>query len=438
MKHLYLLTALLGLSVTATAAVPVAAMTKGKVADELPANREFKSLNIADKQQAMKKLPGVAAKAPGKDIQSIVGTYTWTYYDLFNYDVEDPYDADPVYDMVTINILDESTGQVKITNLLGYGNVVGTYDSEWGSITIPNQVVGYSEAYGDDIIFSLVSDAGESVEGDLVLGYNKEEDLWVAYDSYGFAQTYNERVLGFYAAGSVALVEEVDPDFGWTSLGDATFVDPWVIPAFGGEPSDYPWKVELQQNDSDANVYRLVNPYRTDEFPLAYLNESGAINGYIQFNVSDPEHVYFDLVDAGFAYSKLGITELYCYNNLTWAMNWLGCDASTVVNWFSSQVTLNTYFKDDVLTIGTPELNDAVFGYQDDKLADVVWVDSEGAAAPMYGSVTFPVTSGIKAVETAGTDAPVEYFNLQGVRVDNPSNGIFISRQGNVTKKVIR
>ena len=46
---------------------------------------------------------------------------------------------------------------------------------------------------------------------------------------------------------------------------------------------------------------------------------------------------------------------------------------------------------------------------------------------------------------TAGVDdilsedaanAPVEYFNLQGIRVDNPSGGIFIRRQGNKTEKV--
>lgn len=32
---------------------------------------------------------------------------------------------------------------------------------------------------------------------------------------------------------------------------------------------------------------------------------------------------------------------------------------------------------------------------------------------------------------------PVEYYNLNGVRVENPSNGIFISKQGDVVKKVV-
>jgi hypothetical protein len=34
-------------------------------------------------------------------------------------------------------------------------------------------------------------------------------------------------------------------------------------------------------------------------------------------------------------------------------------------------------------------------------------------------------------------NAPVEYFNLQGVRVANPSNGIYIQRQGSKAKKVL-
>ena len=34
------------------------------------------------------------------------------------------------------------------------------------------------------------------------------------------------------------------------------------------------------------------------------------------------------------------------------------------------------------------------------------------------------------------TEAPVEYFNMQGMRVENPENGIFIRRQGNKATKV--
>lgn len=47
--------------------------------------------------------------------------------------------------------------------------------------------------------------------------------------------------------------------------------------------------------------------------------------------------------------------------------------------------------------------------------------------------------SGSSAITEITTDenAPVEYFNLQGVRVDNPSNGLYIRRQGNEVKKIV-
>lgn len=45
--------------------------------------------------------------------------------------------------------------------------------------------------------------------------------------------------------------------------------------------------------------------------------------------------------------------------------------------------------------------------------------------------------TGIENVSADNTNAPVEYFNLQGIRVDNPAAGLYIRRQGNATTKVI-
>ena len=48
-------------------------------------------------------------------------------------------------------------------------------------------------------------------------------------------------------------------------------------------------------------------------------------------------------------------------------------------------------------------------------------------------------TSGVSAVEADETDAPAVYYNLQGIQVANPENGIYIVRRGNkVTKEYIR
>jgi hypothetical protein len=45
-------------------------------------------------------------------------------------------------------------------------------------------------------------------------------------------------------------------------------------------------------------------------------------------------------------------------------------------------------------------------------------------------------TTGVANIAVAGNES-VEYFNLQGVRVANPENGVFIRRQGGRASKVV-
>ncbi len=45
--------------------------------------------------------------------------------------------------------------------------------------------------------------------------------------------------------------------------------------------------------------------------------------------------------------------------------------------------------------------------------------------------------SGIADIELNADDAPVEFFNLQGIRVENPESGLYIRRQGSKVSKVI-
>lgn len=44
---------------------------------------------------------------------------------------------------------------------------------------------------------------------------------------------------------------------------------------------------------------------------------------------------------------------------------------------------------------------------------------------------------GVEGVGADNNNAPVEYFNLQGVKVANPQGGLYIKRQGHKTSKVI-
>jgi hypothetical protein len=53
-----------------------------------------------------------------------------------------------------------------------------------------------------------------------------------------------------------------------------------------------------------------------------------------------------------------------------------------------------------------------------------------------FSTTDTPLSNGVTAVEADNADAPVVYYNLQGVRVANPDNGIFIRVQGSKAQKV--
>ncbi len=64
-----------------------------------------------------------------------------------------------------------------------------------------------------------------------------------------------------------------------------------------------------------------------------------------------------------------------------------------------------------------------------------------GAGTHESSEVAFGIDSenkptGIDAVDAEGIDARVEWFNLQGVCVENPAQGLYIRRQGNKVEKI--
>ena len=59
-----------------------------------------------------------------------------------------------------------------------------------------------------------------------------------------------------------------------------------------------------------------------------------------------------------------------------------------------------------------------------------------GGKVAMYTFEVPGVATGIESVE-AEVEAPVEYYNLQGVKVANPDNGLYIKKQGKKVTKVI-
>ena len=48
-----------------------------------------------------------------------------------------------------------------------------------------------------------------------------------------------------------------------------------------------------------------------------------------------------------------------------------------------------------------------------------------------------PTETGLSLIEANDENAPVEYYNLNGQRVNDPANGIFVRKQGSKVEKVV-
>ena len=75
-----------------------------------------------------------------------------------------------------------------------------------------------------------------------------------------------------------------------------------------------------------------------------------------------------------------------------------------------------------------------------DRIMDMVLDDDGNLLCNIEGGVfVFDVNSeaGVNDIVVDEANAPVEYYNLQGVRVANPENGLYIRVQGKKATKVL-
>lgn len=341
-----------------------------------------------------------------------------------------------------------------------YEDFFGTYDADTYTISFEKNYVGtkdgyyvyqepylYNDATGEiDDVDALIGEynpnLGLMTFGALVDGTMRYGDVGLAWEA--FKGSNNAGYFDIFDFVSATYNDAVLPgDSGeWKDLGDAIFMDGWVLPGLDIDQVANQYAVPLQQSAENENRYRLVNPYKTG--PAAQYNSSTA-DGYIVFDVSDPKHVVFETSDAGFSNPQMGVTTLYCYNQLGMLMaNYPQYTAQEIVS-LQEGYTPWTTFEDGCVKLTSIRskngnlVYDANFGYQLAPLGGYSWSDENKQPINMDARILFP---GADGVESVGVDenAPAEYFNLQGIRVVNPQPGqLLIKRQGSlVSKQLIR
>lgn len=321
--------------------------------------------------------------------------------------------------------------------------LVARYNPKTHSLNFSRrQVAEVDGSYVFQEPFNYQWEEGKLDKKSILAYYNEYEDAIVFHDDLGIAwSSYSDAAgkdfKGYYTILDMSVCYH--PEGGeWEHLGEATFIDGWLAPGFGIESKPYP--VSIEQNKNNPDLYRLVNPYKYG--PMAESNECKE-DGYIVFDVSDPDHVVFKFANAGYVNKEKGCSMFFVYNYLgTLALINPYYTVSEILKEIGDEYPFTTY-KDGVLTFdNSGALPDTRFGLQYPPTFGYYWKDEDGnpATASMTGGIGMPgSTLGIGSFGVE-SDGEVEYFNLQGLPVRNPEPGqILIRRQGsNVTKEVVR
>jgi hypothetical protein len=98
----------------------------------------------------------------------------------------------------------------------------------------------------------------------------------------------------------------------WTSLGYADFEDGWLLGGMSDsagnafDPADAPSTVEVQRNKENSSLYRLVNPYLSEDNLMVSYNENTK-NTNIVIDLSDPECPIIEPQYSGFTSTSFKI-----------------------------------------------------------------------------------------------------------------------------------
>lgn len=234
--------------------------------------------------------------------------------------------------------------------------------------------------------------------------------LYVTLDASG---TVREKGVKY------AFIVEND-DENWEDVGQAVYSEAIVSELFSDIETEQ-LTCTVQRHKTTADYFRLVNPYKS----MSVMNpiSSHSHNHYLYLNATDPDHVYIEP-------SVLGLNINSTFGDaaaLSWGYSYLDKieQGETDDVWGKLDKTAGT------ITIPAGNMRLLLTNYNNgsfltpDPTNDFLVTFPEGAF------------SGIDELNVdSDSNAPVEYFNLQGIKISNPTPGqIYIKRQGSKVGK---
>ena len=272
-----------------------------------------------------------------------------------------------------------------------------------------------------------------------------------------FALTTKDRENGLYE-GEVAIGGEMGTSFGYfsfcTSVSSSSSDWSGVGTRYGATTSDFPIEIGVAAElTSGENSFKVTEGTYNFSVNLKDMTVTLTSNGTPE--PTYPETLYLIGNANGW---NINDDSLEFTNEGDGIFTLEGVSMEPADGSESSYFTLYTELGDfDANYYGAPQANEADGNFKVDSeftvkeevelpiaKNKVSWIVAKGTyditvnfEDMMMILVRTSIETGITNI-SADENAPVEYFNLQGVRVANPENGIFIVRQGSKVTKVIR
>lgn len=314
--------------------------------------------------------------------------------------------------------------------------------------TVPNKVAFTTQAAGLlEAVAGLTPAQLASVYPDIVANYvNGVITYPVSFYDSEEGKTYTNILVsvgdpeeGYFAGNSNGMFQivmpggNVDPNAGWENLGTGTYYESIMSSALKNTPVQE-LKVNIQKSTKVDGMYRVVDPYKNWEPTFENLTYNNNKTFYMVIHCEEAPYVWIEDFSTGVILTGQG--ELKVLTQLGELCKQYG--ATQVANAYPDAVGT---IKDNVITFPSIcTLDDGQY------LNFLMYTGALTDDTQFMGgdSNEFKLelpSSGINdAVIDLDSSAPVEYFNLQGVRIANPASGeLVIKRQGEtVTKTIVR
>ena len=353
-------------------------------------------------------------------------------------------------------------------NIIGLANITIEAQVNYGGgiITIPGRTPVGPMQFSDGTFDCFFSHMHWNDAGDDILPMYEDPVIWVMLED-GMIECDDRRDLLMFEVGpgsgyvasycgyAFELTKQVEPaGEDWVSVGDASFIDDgFYMPNWSfNKEGDPEITCELQRDNNNPSHLRLYNAYgNINKDVNAWLGVTNPADenyhifneenlpGSIQLNAEFPYCVavpagYLGLISDGSLWygtnmeagSLEGASDPEAQAQAL--LNALGADKLSYIDYEKKfAVIRNCEFKASFVN-----------GYT----SWASWLE-EHNYEPSSDTVTIMLPENITEPSALGTitadeNAPVEYFNLQGIRIDNPESGLYIRRQGNTVTKIVR